>query len=294
MSIILNENTTVLVQGITGGMGQFQTEEMLRYGTKVVGGVSPGKGGSRVHGVPVFNTAARAVEETGAEMTILFVAASRAKDAIYEAVDAGVKSIVCVAEFMPIHDSIEINRRLRKDGVRWIGPNCSGLITPGKAKVGFYCDEVCMPGDIGVMSKSGTLSYAVLLELKRRGLGVSTAVGVGGDEIKGTTFRDCIEMFNADDDTRAMVMIGEIGGREEEEAAEFIRTKGGKPVIAYVAGRTIPPGKSIGHAGAMVVGEKGTYASKIKALSSSGTRMAATIEEIPQLLLTATEARKAL
>jgi succinyl-CoA synthetase alpha subunit len=285
MSIILNENTKVLVQGITGGMGQFQTDEMLRYGTKVVGGVSPGKSGTRVHGVPVFDTVTRAVAETGAEMTILFVAASRAKDAIYEAVDAGLKTIVCVAEFMPVHDSIQINERLRRAGARWIGPNCSGLITPGKAKVGFYCDEVCIPGNIGVMSKSGTLSYAVLLELKRRGLGASTAVGVGGDEIKGTTFRDCIEMFNADPETRAMVLIGEIGGREEEEAAEYIRQKSGKPVIAYIAGRTIPLGKSIGHAGAMVVGDKGTYASKVKALSEAGAKMAATIEEIPQLLL---------
>jgi succinyl-CoA synthetase alpha subunit len=217
-------------------------------------------------------------------MTILFVAASRAKDAIFEAVDAGLRKIVCVAEFMPVHDSIEINARLRQAGARWIGPNCSGLISPGKAKVGFYCDEVCIPGDVGLISKSGTLSYAVLLELKRHGIGASTAIGVGGDEVKGTTFRDCVEQFNGDPDTRAIVLIGEIGGREEEVAAEYIRNNNGKPVVAYVAGRTIPAGKSIGHAGAMIVGEKGTYQSKIDALKRAGVRIAATIEEIPELL----------
>jgi succinyl-CoA synthetase alpha subunit len=284
MTIFLNEQTKVLVQGITGPIGRFQTEEMLCYGTKVVAGVSPGKGGSEVCNIPVFDTVSRAVAETGADMTILFIAASRAKDAIFEAVDAGLRHVVCVAEFMPVHDSIEINARLRRAGAHWIGPNCSGLISPGKAKVGFYCDEVCIPGDIGVVSKSGTLSYAVLLELKRRGLGASTAIGVGGDEIKGTTFRDCIGRFNEDSDTRAIVLIGEIGGREEEEAAEYIRNNGSKPVVAFIAGRTIPAGRSIGHAGAMVVGEKGTYQSKVDAFNSAGVRLATTIEEIPRLL----------
>jgi succinyl-CoA synthetase alpha subunit len=262
-------------------MGRFQTEEMLRYGTKVVGGVSPGRHGADVHGVPVFNTVSRAVAETGAEMSILFVAAARAKDAIYEAIDAGLRRIVCVAEFMPVHDVIEIKRRLRETGTCLIGPNCSGLITPGEAKVGFYCDEVCLPGDIGVMSKSGTLSYAILLELKRQGLGASTVVGVGGDEVKGTTFRDCIALFEADPATRAILIVGEVGGREEEEAAAFIAQNGTKPVVAFVSGRTIPTGRSIGHAGAMVVGSKGTHEAKVAALRAAGVDVAETIEEIP-------------
>lgn len=284
MTILLDRDTRVLVQGITGPMGRFQAEEMLRYGTRLVAGVSPGKGGDKVHGVPVFDTVHRAVAETGAEMSILFVAAPRAKDAIYEAIDAGIGRIVCVAEFMPVHDVIEIKRRVREAGVRLVGPNCSGLISPGRAKVGFYCDEVCQPGDIGVMSKSGTLSYAILLELKRRGLGASTVVGVGGDEIKGTTFRDCIELFDADPETRALLVIGEVGGREEEEAAAYIRDHGRKPVVAYVSGRSIPPGRSIGHAGAMVVGDKGTHRSKTAALAAAGVALAATIEDIPLLL----------
>jgi succinyl-CoA synthetase alpha subunit len=246
--------------------------------------VSPGKGGSRVADLPVFDTVRRAVASTGARMSILFVSAARAKDAIYEAVDAGIETIVCVAEFMPVHDTIEIVRRLRQTNVRLIGPNCSGLITPGKSKVGFYCDEVCLPGDVGVMSKSGTLSYAVLLEMKRKGLGASTVVGVGGDEIKGTTFRDCAALFEADPSTRAMLMIGEIGGREEEDAAAWIKTHVRKPIVALVSGRTIPPGRSIGHAGAMIVGSKGTHQSKINALKAAGVRIAETIEEIPTLL----------
>jgi succinyl-CoA synthetase alpha subunit len=285
MTILLDRQTRVLVQGITGPMGRFQAEEMLRYGTRLVAGVSPGKGGDRVHDVPVFDTVRRAVAETGAEMSILFVAAPRAKDAIYEAIDAGIERIVCVAEFMPIHDMLEIKRKIRETGTRLIGPNCSGLISPGEAKVGFFCDEVCRPGDIGVMSKSGTLSYAILLELKRRGLGATTVVGVGGDEVKGTTFRDCVELFEADPATRALLIIGEVGGREEEEAAAYIRAQGTKkPVVAYVSGRTIPPGRNIGHAGAMVVGQKGTYRAKIEALAAAGVALADTIEDIPSLL----------
>ena len=284
MTILIDERTSVLVQGITGPMGRFQTAEMLAYGTRVVGGVSPGKGGERVEGVPVFDTMRRAVGETGADMSILFVAAARAKDAIYEAIDAGIRRIVCVAEFMPVHDVIEIRRKLHDTGTRLIGPNCSGLISPGKAKVGFYCDEVCIPGDVGVMSKSGTLSYAILLEMRRRGIGASTVVGVGGDEVKGTSFGDCLGMFEADPGTRAMLIIGEVGGREEEEAAAVIAAGIAKPVVAYISGRTIPPGRSIGHAGAMVVGDRGTYRGKVAALTAAGVRVAETIEDIPNLL----------
>jgi len=288
MTILLDENTRVLVQGITGPMGRFQATEMLAYGTRVVGGVSPGKGGEQVQGVPVFDTMRRAVGETGADMSILYVAAARAKDAIYEAIDAGIRKIVCVAEFMPVHDVIEIKRKVLETGTRLVGPNCSGLISPGKAKVGFYCDEVCIPGDVGVMSKSGTLSYATLLELRRAGIGASTVVGVGGDEIKGTTFGDCLEMFQADPGTRAMLIIGEVGGREEEDAAAVVAAKIRKPVVAFVSGRTIPPGRSIGHAGAMVVGNRGTHRGKVEALSAAGVRVAETIEDIPHLLRTPT------
>jgi succinyl-CoA synthetase alpha subunit len=284
MSVLLDRGTRVLVQGVTGPMGRFQTEEMLRYGTRVVAGVSPGRGGTEVGGVPVFNTVRRAVDETGAEMSIVFVAAERAKDAIYEGIDAGIRRIVCVAEFMPVHDVIEARRRSIETGTRLVGPNCSGLISPGKAKVGFFCDEVCLPGDVGVMSKSGTLSYAILLEMKRRGIGASTVVGVGGDEVKGTTFRDCVELFEADPETRAILIIGEVGGREEEEAAAWIGERGNKPVAAFVSGRTIPPGRSIGHAGAMVVGAKGTHRAKTDALAAAGVRIAETIEDIPDLL----------
>lgn len=287
MSIFLHRDTRVCVQGITGPMGQFQTREMLAYGTRVVAGVSPGKGGTTFDGVPIFNTVRRAVEETGAELSCLWMGAPRVKDAIFEAVDAGIRTIVCVAEFMPIHDMLVIKRRVEASGTRLIGPNCSGVISPGQAKAGFYCGEVCAVGDIGVMSKSGTLSYLVLLELKRRGLGESTIVGVGGDEIRGTTFRDCLALFEADLATRAMVMIGEVGGRDEEDAAEYVAQAVTKPVVAFVAGRTIPPGRSIGHAGAIVKGTRGTYAGKVRALRTAGVRVARTIDDIPDLLASA-------
>ena len=284
MTIFLDAETRVVVQGISGAMGRFQTEEMQGYGTQVVAGVAPGRGGEVISGVPVFNTVAGAVRETGAELSIVFVSAERAKDAIYEAIDAGVRRIVCVAEFMPVHDGIDIKRRVRETNTYLIGPNSSGLISPGKSKAGFYSEEVCIPGDVGVMSKSGTLSYAVLLEMKRRGLGATTVVGVGGDEIRGTTFRDCIELFEADPDTRAMLLIGEVGGRDEEEAADWIREHGSKPAVAFISGHSIPPGRNIGHAGAMIVGAKGGYQTKVDALRAAGVAVAESIEDIPGLL----------
>jgi succinyl-CoA synthetase alpha subunit len=284
MSILIDHETKVCLQGITGPMGRFQAEEMRRYGTRLIAGVGPGRGGQTVCDVPVFNTVGRAVEETGAELSLIFVAAMRAKDAILEAIDAGIRRIVCVAEFMPVHDVILVLRRARETGTRLIGPNCSGLISPGKAKAGFYCDDVCMPGNVGVIAKSGTLSYAVLVEMKRHGIGASTVVGVGGDEIKGTTFRDSIELFEQDPETRSILLIGEVGGRDEEQAAAFIAEKGCKPVVAYVAGRTIPPGRSIGHAGALIQGAKGTWDGKIRALERAGVRIANVIEDIPNLL----------
>jgi succinyl-CoA synthetase alpha subunit len=284
MSILIDRGTKVCLQGITGPMGRFQAEEMVRYGTRLVAGIAPGRGGQKVGTVPVFDTVAGAVAETGAELSLIFVAAMRARDAILEAIEAGIRRIVCVAEFMPVYDVIVALRRARETGTRLIGPNCSGLISPGKAKAGFFCDEVCMPGDVGVMAKSGTLSYAVLVEMKRRGLGASTVVGVGGDEVKGTTFRDIIELFEDDPATRAILLVGEVGGRDEEQAAAYIAAHGRKPVVAYVAGRTIPPGRAIGHAGALVQGAKGTFDGKIRALACAGVRVASVIEEIPALL----------
>jgi succinyl-CoA synthetase alpha subunit len=284
VSVLLNNNTRVLVQGITGAMGRFQCAEMIAYGTNVVAGVSPGKGGRSVEGIPVFDTASEAVTASGADMSIIFVGPPRAKTAIIEAAHAGLRCIVCVTEFMPVHDVIEARDHAQRAGVRLVGPNCSGLITPGVAKLGFYCDSVCMPGDIGVASKSGTLSYAVLLELKRHGIGASTVIGVGGDEVKGTTFADCVEMFEADPATRAILLIGEIGGCDEEIAADYIARKGTKPVVAFVSGRTVPSGQSIGHAGAIIVGSKGTHEGKIKAFKAAGVRLAVNIEEIPNLL----------
>lgn len=284
MAILVDDSTRVCIQGITGPMGKFQTQEMLTYGTRVVSGTSPGRGGSKVGPVPIFDTVHEAVAETEATLSLIYVAAPRVKDAIFEAIDAKIATIVCVAEWVPVHDMVMIMRRVRETGTRLIGPNCSGVISPGRAKIGFYCDEVCAPGRIGVMAKSGTLSYAVLAELKRSGMGASTIVGVGGDEIRGTSFRDCLELFEADPDTDAMLLIGEVGGSEEERAAEYVAKSCRKPVAAFVSGRTIPPGRNIGHAGAMVLGNRGSYDGKVAALKAAGVRVANLIEDVPGLL----------
>jgi succinyl-CoA synthetase alpha subunit len=284
MAILVDRNTRVCIQGITGPMGKFQAQEMLAYGTKLVAGVSPGRGGTTVGPVPVFNTVREAVEVTGAQLSLVYVAAPRLKDAVFEAIDANIRKIVCVAEWVPVHDMVMIMRRVRETHTRFIGPNCSGVISPGQAKVGFYCDEVCAPGRVGVMAKSGTLSYAILAELKRAGLGASTVVGVGGDEIRGTGFRECLEMFEGDPETDSMLLIGEVGGTEEERAAEYVAGHCKKPVVAFVAGRTIPPGQNIGHAGAMVLGNRGSYEGKVAALTAAGVRVATLIEDVPALL----------
>lgn len=284
MAILVDRDTRVCIQGITGPMGKFQAQEMLAYGTKLVAGVSPGRGGTKVGPVPVFNTVHEAVTATGAELSIVYVAAPRLKDTVFEAIDANIRKIVCVAEWVPVHDMVMIMRRIRETDTRFIGPNCSGVISPGRAKVGFYCDEVCASGRVGVMAKSGTLSYAVLAELKRAGMGASTVVGIGGDEIRGTGFRDCLEMFEADPETESMLLIGEVGGTEEERAAEFVARHCKKPVVAFVAGRTIPPGRNIGHAGAMVLGNRGSFEGKVAALTAAGVRVAELIEDVPALL----------
>jgi len=284
MAILVDRHTRVCIQGITGPMGQFQAQEMLSYGTNVVAGTSPGRSGTSVGPVPVFGTMAEAVAKTGADLSLIYVAAPRVKDAIFEAIDAGIRTIVCVAEWVPVHDMVMIMRRVREAGTRLVGPNCSGIISPRRAKIGFYCDEVCAPGRIGVMAKSGTLSYAVLAEMKRAGMGASTVVGVGGDEIRGTGFRDCLELFEADADTDAMLLVGEVGGTEEERAAEYVMHHCRKPVVAFVAGRTIPHGRNIGHAGAMVLGDRGSYVTKVAALKAAGVRVAEVIEDVPGLL----------
>jgi succinyl-CoA synthetase alpha subunit len=284
MAILVDRRTRVCLQGITGRMGEFQAREMLAYGTNLVAGVSPGHDGGAIDRVPVFGSVCKAVAETGAVLSLIYVAAPRLKDAVFEAIDAGIHTIVCVAEFVPVHDMVLVMRRVRETGTRLIGPNCSGVISPGEAKVGFYCDEVCTPGRVGVIAKSGTLSYAALAELKRAGIGASTVVGIGGDDIRGTTFRDCLELFESDLRTDAMLLIGEVGGTEEERAAEYVAAHCKKPVVAFVAGRTIPPGRTIGHAGSMVLGTRGSYEAKVAALVAAGVRVATLLEEIPDLL----------
>ncbi len=280
MAILVDENTKVIVQGITGFQGSFQTKRMLEYGTKVVGGVSPGKGGMEVHGVPVFNTVEEAVNETDADTSIIYVPARFATDAIFEAFDAGLRLVVCVTEGIPLYDEMRIHRRLREVKSMLLGPNCPGVISPGKSKVGLLPDRCFTPGNLGIVSRSGTLTYQISENLTKAGIGQSTVVGIGGDPMPGLTFIDILEMFEEDDETKAILMIGEIGGTAEEEAAEFIKRKISKPVVAFIAGRTAPPGKRMGHAGAIIEGSTGTAESKIEALRDAGVYVAETLFDI--------------
>jgi succinyl-CoA synthetase alpha subunit len=286
MSILVDNNTRLLVQGITGNEGLFHTQQMLSYGTKVVAGVTPGKGGEWVleGKVPVFNSVRIAQEATGVNASVIFVPARFAADAIYEAADAGIPLIVCITEGIPIQDMMRVRNYLDQKGVRLLGPNCPGLLTPGEAKVGIIPGDISIPGNVGVVSRSGTLTYEVLYALKLVGLGVSTCIGIGGDPINGTSFIDILGMFEADPHTEKMVLIGEIGGTDEEKAAEFIADHMTKPVIAFIAGQTAPPGKRMGHAGAIVEGGSGTATDKIKAFQAVGVQVAAHPEEIPKLL----------
>ena len=245
MAILVNEDTKVIVQGITGFQGSFQTKRMIDYGTKVVGGVSPGKAGTEVHGVPVFNTVQDAVEETDAKTSIIYVPARFATDAIFEAFDAGLDLVVCVTEGIPLYDEMKIHRKLREVKSKLLGPNCPGVISPGKSKVGLLPDRCFMPGNLGIVSRSGTLTYQIAENLTKAGIGQSTVVGIGGDPMPGLTFVDILKMFEEDDETKAVVLVGEIGGTAEEEAAKFIK-KMSKPVVAFIAGRTAPPGKRMG------------------------------------------------
>jgi len=274
MSILVNTETRLLVQGITGREGLFHTQQMMDYGTKVVAGVTPGKGGEWAAGVPVFDTVRDAVEATDANTSIIYVPARFATDAILEAADGGIKLIVCITEGIPVMDMVQVKAYLDQRGVRLIGPNCPGLITPGEAKVGIMPGHIHTPGNVGVVSRSGTLTYEVVYALTERGLGQSTAVGIGGDPIIGTDFIDVLRLFEEDPATEQVVLIGEIGGTDEERAARFIAEHMSKPVTAFVAGQTAPPGKRMGHAGAIISGGTGTAAEKIAALQAAGVRVA--------------------
>jgi succinyl-CoA synthetase alpha subunit len=286
MSIMIDKNTRLLVQGITGREGLFHTARMLEYGTKVVAGTRPGKGGEwALDGkIPVLDTVRRAVESTGANPSVIFVPAMAAMDSILEAADAGVALIVCITEGMPVLDMMQVRRYLDQKGVRLVGPNGPGLLTPGECKVGIIPGHIAIPGNVGVVSRSGTLTYEVLYALKLKEMGVSTCVGIGGDPINGTSFTDVLGMFQADPHTENIVLIGEIGGSDEESAAEYISDQMTKPVVGFVAGRTAPSGKRMGHAGAIVEGGSGLAESKIKALKAAGVKVADHPEIIPDML----------
>lgn len=284
MAILVDEHTRVLVQGITGREGSFHTRQCLQYGTKVVAGVTPGKGGTRVDGVPVFDTVGQAVRETGANASLIFVPAPFAADAILEAADEGVRLIVCITEGVPVRDMIKVKAALEHQEVRLIGPNCPGVISPGKAKVGIMPGGIHIPGPVGVISRSGTLTYEVVDHLTRNSLGQSTCVGIGGDPIVGSSFLDILKLFSQDPETQAVVLIGEIGGSAEEEAAEFIRSSFAKPVVAFVAGLTAPAGKRMGHAGAIISGGKGTAKEKIEALERAGIPVATSPDGVAKLV----------
>jgi succinyl-CoA synthetase alpha subunit len=272
MAILVGKDTRVVVQGITGKEGSFHAVQCKEYGTKVVAGVTPGKGGQSVDGIPVFNTVEEAVRETGANCSLIFVPAPFAADAIVEAMDSGIEVIVCITEGIPVRDMMMVKDYMRKNypQVKLIGPNCPGVITPGEAKVGIMPGHVFTRGKVGIVSRSGTLTYEAAYQLTRLGIGQTTAVGIGGDPVHGLTHRDVIDLFNRDPETEAILMIGEIGGTEEEEAAEFIAEEVKKPVFAYIAGITAPPGKRMGHAGAIITGGKGTAQAKMEALREAG------------------------
>lgn len=284
MSVLIDNNTKVIVQGITGRDGSFHAAKMKEYGTQVVGGTSPGKGGQQVDGIPVFNTVKEAVAATGADTSIIFVPAPFARDAMLEAIDGGVKLVVCITEGVPVLDAVEAQNYARVKDVKVIGPNCPGLISPGKSMVGIMPTGVFKQGHTGVISRSGTLTYEVVYDLVESGLGISTAVGVGGDPVVGLYFEDLLQMFQDDPETDSIAMIGEIGGDAEERAAEFIKAHVTKPVAVFISGRQAPPGKQMGHAGAIISGGSGSAEGKIKALEAAGVPVADETRLLPELL----------
>ncbi|MES3033070.1 MAG: succinate--CoA ligase subunit alpha [Gemmatimonadota bacterium] len=275
MSIFIDNDTTLLVQGITGRDGSFHAKQMMEYGTKVVAGVTPGKGGQQFEGtVPIFNTVAQAVAATGANTSVIYVPPPFAADAMMEAAAAGVKLIVCITEGVPVLDMTKVYPYVKEMGARLLGPNCPGLITPGQSKVGIIPGRICTPGPVGVVSRSGTLTYEIVNLLTKAGIGQSTCVGIGGDPINGTNFIDALAAFEADPQTKVVAMMGEIGGTDEQEAAEFVRTKMTKPVVGFIAGQTAPPGRRMGHAGAIISGSAGTAAEKLEAFAAAGMGIA--------------------
>jgi succinyl-CoA synthetase alpha subunit len=286
MSILIDKNTRLLVQGITGNEGLFHTKNMIAFGTNLVAGVTPGKGGEWVleGKVPVFDSVKIAVNATGANTSVIFVPARFAADAIFEAADADIHLIVCITEGIPVQDMMRVRNYLDQKNIRLVGPNCPGLLTPVESKVGIIPGDISIPGTIGVVSRSGTLTYEVLYALMLNGMGVSTCVGIGGDPINGTSFIDCLRMFEEDPNTEKVVLIGEIGGTDEENAAAFIDRYMHKPVVGFIAGQTAPPGKRMGHAGAIVEGGSGLAVDKIRALENAGVKIASHPEEIPELL----------
>jgi succinyl-CoA synthetase alpha subunit len=285
VSIFIDGKTTLVVQGITGRDGSFHAKQMLEYGTCVVAGVTPGKGGQRFENkVPIFDTVARAVGETGANTSVIYVPPMFAADAIMEAADAGIKLIVAITEGVPVLDMTRVYPYVKERNARLIGPNCPGLITPGQSKVGIIPGRICAPGNIGVVSRSGTLTYEVVYQLTRAGMGQSTCVGIGGDPINGTNFIDCLAAFEADPDTHAVAMMGEIGGTDEQEAARFVKERMTKPVVGFIAGQTAPPGRRMGHAGAIISGSSGTAAEKITAFEQAGMGVAKRPKDFVDLL----------
>lgn len=284
MSIFVDEKAKVVVQGATGHQGRFHIGEMLSFGTKVVAGVTPGKGGEEVHGVPVFDSTMDAVIETGANTSLVLVPAKFAKDAVFEALDAEIKTVVVITEHIPFHDAMEFVHYAKYKSAVLIGPNCPGIASPGKTKVGILPDSIFLEGDVGVASRSGTLTYEIVNSLSERGIGQSTCVGLGGDPIIGTTFIDALDAFEKDKKTRAVVLVGEIGGTAEEDAAEYISEHIKKPVFGFIAGRVAPPGKRMGHAGAIITRGKGTASSKIKAFEAAGVNLAFFPNEIADLI----------
>ena len=275
MSIFIDKNTTVIVQGITGRDGSFHTRQMIEYGTQVVGGVTPGKGGQQFDDkVPIFNTVAEAAKETGANTSVIYVPPMYAADAMMEAADAGVTLIVAITEGVPVLDMTRVYPFVKERGARLLGPNCPGLISPGKSKVGIIPGRICAPGPVGVVSRSGTLTYEIVYQLTRAGIGQTTCVGIGGDPINGTNFIDCLTAFEQDPDTKAVALMGEIGGTDEQNAAQFVKEHMKKPVVGFIAGQTAPPGRRMGHAGAIISGSSGTAAEKIQAFQDAGMGVA--------------------